>query len=741
LNFTSNKSLTPVWVAAFQSDKKLKKREVQDVDIGLAIEELLSDPSGVSSSLRLTSSALIGVSRLFLAKTVYHEAECIDMLHKLNQQYESRGDKDGEKRGRKDATSRQQEQDDEMRAIGGPDLGGPTQPFDGEDVFEDVPDQPNLPTPATRGGQRANIALADQANDNLLGGLDDMNMLPRNEFEDGGMGVDDIGGFEFGMGGDLDGLGDLDAAPAPRTPSPAPAAHADADADAAPAGEPEGGESPPAPDAGPVLDGASGGGGSGEGGGQEGIGGEGDNAMDIDIERPRGEAAAAAAAAQDLQDADVFGDVGEGAPSEAPPGSTAHRRSPAGRGEGDGELPPMSANQDGFQDMAPPDLDGADMYGGLDDSPPPLENEPEFWKDLGLDQDEEVDGDVVAEGGAAKQKQKGGGRDKPTKVDRHKPTKVDSTTMLTQAVTEDWIQNRDDILDRSYPPYPIDPDLMPPIPVHIHGLGKRLTRLLKRINAGQKRRLEGYIPSGGAAKEEPLDDEMDMKGAEDIDLGDFMPAGLEDLREHEDQEEPMQNGVEPEADGDAAAAAAAPPAPPGRNEEEMDGQPSDPEDHVGDGGGLADVLRQGPEGVLERRESEQQNSQQQNFIGYSRNTTKMMMYLKEMADKSKAKDGDLSFKKVCKGMNRETVARGFFELLVLRTKGFIDVKQEQPYADIKIKPLDRMYDAGEAEKEERAAEEAAHPVVGPELFPIGTPQHNNHTLRTTSRTGGSDRPL
>lgn len=70
----------------------------------------------------------------------------------------------------------------------------------------------------------------------------------------------------------------------------------------------------------------------------------------------------------------------------------------------------------------------------------------------------------------------------------------------------------------------------------------------------------------------------------------------------------------------------------------------------------------------------------------TKRTQKMMSSLKagfEDAD-------EISYAGMTAGKNRRTAAACFFELLVIKTKGFIDVKQPEPYADIIITPTDAL---------------------------------------------------
>jgi len=64
----------------------------------------------------------------------------------------------------------------------------------------------------------------------------------------------------------------------------------------------------------------------------------------------------------------------------------------------------------------------------------------------------------------------------------------------------------------------------------------------------------------------------------------------------------------------------------------------------------------------------------------SERTSKMRSYL----NSSFSGDEGLSFKTLFQGKPRRTVSVAFFELLVLKSKSFIDLQQEEPYGDIVI---------------------------------------------------------
>jgi hypothetical protein len=50
----------------------------------------------------------------------------------------------------------------------------------------------------------------------------------------------------------------------------------------------------------------------------------------------------------------------------------------------------------------------------------------------------------------------------------------------------------------------------------------------------------------------------------------------------------------------------------------------------------------------------------------------------------------LSFAGVAKGKPRSEACRWFFELLVLKSRGYVELEQEEPYADIQIRPRPKL---------------------------------------------------
>lgn len=61
-------------------------------------------------------------------------------------------------------------------------------------------------------------------------------------------------------------------------------------------------------------------------------------------------------------------------------------------------------------------------------------------------------------------------------------------------------------------------------------------------------------------------------------------------------------------------------------------------------------------------------------------TRKMQAFLEQ----SFSTDADLNFNQMFANKQRRTVAAAFFELLVLKSKGYIDINQQEPYGDITV---------------------------------------------------------
>ncbi|CAE6137492.1 unnamed protein product [Arabidopsis arenosa] len=70
-------------------------------------------------------------------------------------------------------------------------------------------------------------------------------------------------------------------------------------------------------------------------------------------------------------------------------------------------------------------------------------------------------------------------------------------------------------------------------------------------------------------------------------------------------------------------------------------------------------------------------------------TRAVAQYLKERCSSSLTSSshasGDLSLNKILEGKTRKIAARMFYETLVLKSRGLIDMKQDQPYSDISLK--------------------------------------------------------
>lgn len=58
--------------------------------------------------------------------------------------------------------------------------------------------------------------------------------------------------------------------------------------------------------------------------------------------------------------------------------------------------------------------------------------------------------------------------------------------------------------------------------------------------------------------------------------------------------------------------------------------------------------------------------------------------MQKFLEKSFKESEELSYQKLVENRKRSTVAQTFFELLVLKSRNIIDLKQEQPYGEILI---------------------------------------------------------
>ncbi|CAH8390257.1 unnamed protein product [Eruca vesicaria subsp. sativa] len=75
-------------------------------------------------------------------------------------------------------------------------------------------------------------------------------------------------------------------------------------------------------------------------------------------------------------------------------------------------------------------------------------------------------------------------------------------------------------------------------------------------------------------------------------------------------------------------------------------------------------------------------------------TRALAQYLKERSSSgpsSSTSSGDLSLFKILEGKTRKLAARMFFETMVLKTRGLIDMQQEQPYSDITLKLMPGLF--------------------------------------------------
>eukprot|EP00439_Symbiodinium_sp_Y106_P022441 s2379_g2.t1 len=89
--------------------------------------------------------------------------------------------------------------------------------------------------------------------------------------------------------------------------------------------------------------------------------------------------------------------------------------------------------------------------------------------------------------------------------------------------------------------------------------------------------------------------------------------------------------------------------------------------------------------VTGNQDDEDQSGNPTARIGYSGRTEKMHRFLaREFRDAGRP---DLSYEDLCRSQTqgrRELIAGCFFELLVLKTNGVINVEQDDPLSDIKI---------------------------------------------------------
>jgi cohesin complex subunit SCC1 len=78
--------LGTIWIAA-HLDRKLRKNQVLDTDIGISVEAILSADLQKVLALRLSGHLLLGITRIFNRKVTYLYGDCENALLKLKQAY------------------------------------------------------------------------------------------------------------------------------------------------------------------------------------------------------------------------------------------------------------------------------------------------------------------------------------------------------------------------------------------------------------------------------------------------------------------------------------------------------------------------------------------------------------------------------------------------------------------------------------------------------------------------------
>ena len=78
--------------------------------------------------------------------------------------------------------------------------------------------------------------------------------------------------------------------------------------------------------------------------------------------------------------------------------------------------------------------------------------------------------------------------------------------------------------------------------------------------------------------------------------------------------------------------------------------------------------------------------------GLSKQTVKIMDFLRTEFEE-KGRDESLATQDLFEGKTRKAVASTFFEILVLRTRGFLEVKQEEPYGNIELTAAESLFEA------------------------------------------------
>ena len=169
--------------------------------------------------------------------------------------------------------------------------------------------------------------------------------------------------------------------------------------------------------------------------------------------------------------------------------------------------------------------------------------------------------------------------------------------------------------------------------------------------------------------------DFEAPAAMDETFGADVTMGLDDMPEPEQQQEHEQpEGEEERAQGQA--------------ETDGDAQPR----------GDADALYTG-------EDEEVVTSEQFAESGWTRRSKQVLSSFQGQLKKQDT----LSFNTVTRGFNRKEAAQMLHEVLVLKTRGFIEVHQEEPFADIVISDADDADDEadGDEEEEERAVEQTS----------------------------------
>jgi len=78
--------------------------------------------------------------------------------------------------------------------------------------------------------------------------------------------------------------------------------------------------------------------------------------------------------------------------------------------------------------------------------------------------------------------------------------------------------------------------------------------------------------------------------------------------------------------------------------------------------------------------------------GLSKQTLKIMDFLRTEFEE-KGRDESLATEDLFEGKTRKAVASTFFEILVLRTRGFVEVKQDEPYGNIELTASESLFEA------------------------------------------------